>query len=220
MTKQKDMAAINNLILEMSKVNNWLSRDDLAQKTGKSYPTIKNYVKNEIAHLIDTQDFIEYVDRNTGKGKATIEKYKLKPNLDNLLAVFNYLNDKNIIKELMKTKFYRNQIFDIQDKVLKVINNTDNISLQSRSNIFSNILPPSPYNIDNISLQSALNKIVSLSPSAVLYILTTNLVGLKANFTHHPPEFFPNLKFDDLVYTILSGLFHSEALLLDPEYIL
>jgi hypothetical protein len=123
MAKFKD--TINRIIIELAKAD-WLSRDDLKQRTGKEIQTIKNYIKKDISDLIDTKDFIELVNRNTGKGKTTIEKYKLKSGLANLLAVFNYFNDKKWQKELMHTDYYKNFIPYIDERAREFFRFTDN----------------------------------------------------------------------------------------------
>ncbi len=121
MTKQKDTEVINNIIIALAKENNWLSRNDLEIKVDKKYQTIKNYVTSDINHLIDTQDFIEYRDRNTGKGKTTIEKYKLKYGLDTLLTIFDKLEDKKNLLELMQTDYFKKHLPLIEDKLKQYV---------------------------------------------------------------------------------------------------
>lgn len=165
MSGVKDSTEINNIIIELAKANDWLSRNDLKLKTGNSYPTIKNYIKKYIIHLVDTKDFPEYVDRNTGKGKTNIEKYKLKPGLDNLLTVFNYLNDKKVIKELMQTGYYKSLILEIEHKAKEDFRINDRASQKL-------------FKIHEIKrvMSAALH-----SPTAVEFLLKVNKDILEAN---------------------------------------
>lgn len=118
MTKFKDSEAINNIIIEMAKSNNWVSRNDLIAQTGKVGPTIINYLENDISGLIEINntDFFENVKRNTGTAKTLVIKYKLKSGLDNLLAIFNFIEDKNDLKGLMQTDYYKALIPEIEKK--------------------------------------------------------------------------------------------------------
>jgi hypothetical protein len=110
MTKRKDTIAINNSIIELAKANDWLSRDNLKERTGKPIKTIKEYLQKDLFNFIDTKDFTELVNRNTGRGKTNIEKYKLKSAPENLLAIFDYLETKQYQKRIMQTDYYKNFI--------------------------------------------------------------------------------------------------------------
>jgi len=122
-TKQKDIEVINNIIIELAKENNWLSRKDLEIKVNKKYQTIKNYLTKDINHLIDTEDFKELRKRNIGgHGNTYIEKYKLKTGLDTLLTVFDALKDKKNLLELMQTDYFKNHLPLIQDKLKQYVN--------------------------------------------------------------------------------------------------
>ena len=158
MTGKKDKPALNNLIIELAKANDWLSRDDLKEITGKPVKTIKVYLQKDIFNFIDTKDFIELVNRNTGQGKTNIEKYKLKSGLDNLSSIFNYLNDKNYQKQLMQTDYYRNLIPEIKEKSKIDFKLNDHTS----HNLFK------IYEIKRI-VSGALN-----SPTAVNFLLKVN----------------------------------------------
>lgn len=116
MTGIKDKQALNNLIIELAKANDWLSRDDLRKITGKPIKTIKLYLQKDLFNFIDTKDFIELVNRNTGQGKILIEKYKLKSTPENLLAVFEYIETKKCLKKLMQTDYYKSFIPYIEKK--------------------------------------------------------------------------------------------------------
>ncbi len=125
MTKFKDSEEINKIIIEMAKSNNWVSRNDLKAQTGKGIQTIKNYLQKYISGLIDTKDFTEKVARNKGEGKTIIEKYKLKSSLDDLLAIFNFIENKNDLKQLMQTDYYRSFIPEIGKKAKEDFRFTD-----------------------------------------------------------------------------------------------
>lgn len=141
MTKLKDSEAINKIIIELAKENNWLSKENLREKTKKGIQTIKNYLKNDINNLIETKTFIEKVARNTGKGDTAIEKYKLKLGLDNLLTIFNYLNDKNYQKQLMQTDYFKSLISDIKHKTKSIFQIDWNIKA---FRVFGNMALTSP----------------------------------------------------------------------------
>lgn len=175
MTKRKDTITINRLIIELAKANNWLSRNDLKERTGKPIKTLKMYLDNDLINLIELQDFTEYVKRNTGQGKALITKYKLKNGLDNLLAVFRYLKDKKYQKELMATDYYKSLIPEIESKLSGHIDYIPKkydtlLELKCGNNEPDYILQPIPaYK----SKEKCLNKLLNLSPSAALNILET-----------------------------------------------
>jgi hypothetical protein len=183
MTKLKDSTTINSIILELAKADSWMSRDDLKQKTGKQIQTIKNYLKNDISNLIDTEDFKEYVNRNKGKGKTAIEKYKLKSGLDNLSAVFNYIHDEKAIKLLMQTDYYKNFIPEIESKISNYI-----------KYVPENKDVDEPITLSFMLLSYAttkelfLKKILNMSPSATSYILNyikqSEDVIFKAHFSN------------------------------------
>ncbi len=112
------------MIIEIAKNDNWLSIKNLKELTGKGTPTITNYIKKDISGLLESQDFIEYVARGKegkGKGKTAIEKYKLKPGLDNVLAALDILDDKTK-REFLKTKYYQDHAPLIADKLKCCIN--------------------------------------------------------------------------------------------------
>lgn len=204
MTKFKNSNAICLIILELAKANNWLSRADLKQKTGKEIQTIKNYLKNDISHLIEAQNFIEDVNRNAGKGKTNIEKYKLKPGLDNLLAVFDYLDashyyldDKQLQKELIRTDFFKNQIPEIFDKML-----TD---FYINKEFYSRIFKENEVN--------RLMKLVFISPTAIHYLLKLKNNNVE-NAKKEIYEIYPGANFkgiDELVI-VLFGLIFKDVI--------
>jgi hypothetical protein len=117
MTKKEDKEAISNLIIGLAKANNWKSREDLKEKTGKPIKTINQYLNKYIFNLIENKGFIEKRHRRTGEADTLVKKYKLKSDLDNLLAVFEYLNDRKYQKELMETDYYKSLIPKIKVKV-------------------------------------------------------------------------------------------------------
>jgi hypothetical protein len=114
----KDKDKIKAMLIELAKEKNYVSRENLASEIGVSYGTIKNYAK-DVHELIDIDNPKEYVQRNKGKGLTTIEKYSLKPGLDNLLAVFDYIDDKKLQKQLMQTEYYKTLIPEIKTKITK-----------------------------------------------------------------------------------------------------
>ncbi len=120
MTKQTDSKAITGLIIEMAKTNDWISRNELEKKIKKPQKTIISYLEKDknISNLIekDNHSFFVSVKRRTGSAETVIIKYRLKPGLDNLAAIFNFLNDRNLIKELMNTPFYVGLIPEIKSK--------------------------------------------------------------------------------------------------------
>jgi len=113
--KTKDPELRKNVIIELAKANGQKSIPELSTLTHIPFETIDNILKEkEISILIDKSD--EKIPIITKTGPREAYKYRLKSSLDNLLSIFNYLNDKNWKKQLMQTDYYKTLIPEIKKK--------------------------------------------------------------------------------------------------------
>lgn len=165
MAKQKDVIALNRMILELAKSDLLTSREELKERTHKPITTIKRYMHNDLKKFVEIKHVQELVNRgkkskkegrgeDEGKGITSIEKYKLKPGLDNLLAIFNLITDETTKEDLIHTNYFENQKPLIINKLKELIKIPDDFE---RLDIFNVI----------INSFSAVHQLLILSPQVV-----------------------------------------------------
>lgn len=162
MTNRKNTKFRKEVILELAKDNDYKSISEISNSIKIPFETIDNYLKEK-----DINNLIEYksINKVTATGPRLTKVYKLKPNLGNLVTIFDYLNNRQYIKELMQTNHYKNLLPDIANKAKNDfgnLNENDKISSETKLKPF---------------FEMSLN----LSPSSVVFILKYNKERLKNN---------------------------------------
>jgi putative cell wall-binding protein len=90
MTRDKNIDSRKNAIITLATANDYKSIPELSKLIDKKFQTINNYFKEiDISNLIESKQF----NNPTVNGIKPI-KYKFKSGIENLLAVFEYLETK------------------------------------------------------------------------------------------------------------------------------
>lgn len=114
--RSKNIELRKAVIIELAKANDNKSIPELSILTKIPFETIDNILKEkDISILIDKSHKKIQISTKTGYREAY--KYKLKPCLDNLLAVFKYLGNRKYQKEIMQTAYFKNHIPFILEKL-------------------------------------------------------------------------------------------------------
>lgn len=190
MSKSKNIELRKEVILELAKDNDYISIPELSNLKKLPFETIDNYFKeNNISNLIEYKS----INKVTVTGNRLTKVYKLKPGLDNLLSVFDLLNDRFLQKELMYTDYYKNFIPYIDKKARELFNFTDS----------DHIL------YDNPDAKIMRDICFNLSPSTVNFIL-------KVKVDKKDEKFFQKLLAEEppskLLLMALYGLLFADTL--------
>lgn len=189
MAKKEDKEAISSLIIILAKANNWQSREDLKEKTSKPIKTISQYLHKYIPNLIEEKGFIEKRHRRTGEADTLVKKYKLKNGLDNLLAVFDYLDNKKYQKEILQTVYFMSLIPDIETKIK---------SFTKQPGI-------------NKHLKAVLRKTSYYSPSAVEFLIKLNKESLRKIESSAPTIIQKKVSKSAFLIEALKGLYYADV---------
>lgn len=185
MSNRKNTKLRKEVILELAKDNDYKSISEISNSIKIPFETIDNYLKEK-----DINNLMEYksINKVTATGPRLTKVYKLKPNLGNLVTIFDYLNNRQYIKELMQTNHYKNLLPDIANKAKNDFGN-----LNDNDKIFSE---PKVKPLIEMSL--------NLSPSSVIFILKYNKEHLANN--ESIKKIYPNGIDISSFFMILTGL--------------
>jgi hypothetical protein len=193
MTRDKNIDSRKNAIITLATANDYKSIPELSKLIDKKFQTINNYFKEiDISNLIESKQF----NNPTVNGIKPI-KYKFKSGLENLLAVFDYLETKQYQKKLMKTDYYKSFIPEIGKIAKEDFRFTD-----------------SDYQIFEIPmLKEFYNVGIKYSPSFVYVLL--KIKSDKSEFFEKISAFPPSM----VLYYVLYGVLFYDAIegIIDDE---